>query len=686
MKKKIVLVGIVAAALAASQIILGAQKQRDVELQLKAAMNTELVDGNLKSAIEQYKKVAKSGIRPLAAQALLHMAECYQKLGDADARKTYEQVLRDYSDQPEVVSVARARLGAPASGAGIAYRRIWGTAPESGWSLSSISPDGRLVAYIDWVTGHFGVHEFATGRDRRLTQSGFPNWVEDASISRDSRSVAYNLFNDLTNRYELHVTSVEGTSDSRLLFKADDVDWIMPYDWSPDGNWIAVQLSRSNRAAQMGLVSANDGSLRVLRSADWLGASRLFFSPDGKYVGYDLPVLENPQQRDVFVLAVAGDRQTPAATGPTDERMVGWSLDGKHLLFSSNRSGATGLWAVAVAEGQPRGEPELVKSDIGSSLGITASGSLYSVVTAGDRDVRIASVDLSTGKLLTGPVKPIPSFVGTNSDPAWSPDGKKLAYRSDRGRLGSAFINSDVLGILSLETGRAHELNPKLGYFQNIRWLPDGSLVVNGRDLNGNRRNYRVDPETGEISPFAGNGQGPSGKTYFRKDLGADGGAVMERTVATGNERELFRRKGLDNRFFLSPDRRFIAATTTRPDDGTSGKPWTVTVLLANVEGGELREIKVQQPSTRIRPVITWMADSRALALSSMLGEESKQVELQLVPIDGSRPRKIDVGATDFGNDLVFSPDGSRVAYTSGKSSSEVWVLENFLGGLKAGK
>ena len=48
---------------------------------------------------------------PLAAQALVQMAECYQKLGDAESRKIYEQPVRDYIYQNESVAVARARLG-----------------------------------------------------------------------------------------------------------------------------------------------------------------------------------------------------------------------------------------------------------------------------------------------------------------------------------------------------------------------------------------------------------------------------------------------------------------------------------------------------------------------------------------------------------------------------------------------
>src|SRR5690348_17111567 len=88
-----------AVAVAASLAAAHAQGAQDAERLLKVAMNTELVDGNLKAAIDQYQKVVQSGNRRLAAQALLHIAECYQKLGDAQTRTIYERVVKEYPEQ-----------------------------------------------------------------------------------------------------------------------------------------------------------------------------------------------------------------------------------------------------------------------------------------------------------------------------------------------------------------------------------------------------------------------------------------------------------------------------------------------------------------------------------------------------------------------------------------------------------
>src|SRR2546428_7593224 len=77
-----------------------AQQKKQQEIDLQAAIRKETVDGDLKGAIKQYgaivAKYAKD--RAVTAMALVHMGECYQKMGDSEARKIYEQVLREYGD------------------------------------------------------------------------------------------------------------------------------------------------------------------------------------------------------------------------------------------------------------------------------------------------------------------------------------------------------------------------------------------------------------------------------------------------------------------------------------------------------------------------------------------------------------------------------------------------------------
>src|SRR5512139_3644661 len=80
-----------------------AQTERSAEVQLKAAMHKEQVEGDLKAAIKLYQRIVEESAanRAVAAKALLQMGQCYEKLGQADARKAYQQLLSRYADQKE---------------------------------------------------------------------------------------------------------------------------------------------------------------------------------------------------------------------------------------------------------------------------------------------------------------------------------------------------------------------------------------------------------------------------------------------------------------------------------------------------------------------------------------------------------------------------------------------------------
>jgi hypothetical protein len=144
----------VAAVLAISQL-LPAQTSGAARTLLQTAVKTEVVDGNLKAAIQQYtaivNKYAKSD-HGVAAQALLHLADCYRKSGDADAQKVYERIVKEFADQPEAVAAARVHLdGSPATAA--ATRRVWTAPAGASIGYNSASADGRQITYIVYAGG-----------------------------------------------------------------------------------------------------------------------------------------------------------------------------------------------------------------------------------------------------------------------------------------------------------------------------------------------------------------------------------------------------------------------------------------------------------------------------------------------------------------------------------------------------
>jgi Tol biopolymer transport system component len=644
--------------------------------------------------------------RKTAAEALVRMGQCYEKLGDSESRKAYERVLREYGDQKEAAGLARARLGKSAGAVRQTGTLVWRDAKGDG--EGRVSPDGRYLSYTDWDSGDLALHEIATGIDRRLTDTkqkkGHVNvFAEGSAISRDGKQVAYNWFDSSNTKAELRLASLIGDPNPRRLYDNPDITWFTPCDWSPDGKWVAVEVQRRDLTKLIGLVSVHDGSLRTLKSVDWRGAGRMFFSPDGKYLGYDRPESDTSRERDVFVLAIDGSREVPAVVHRGQDIMMGWSPDGNRLLFASDRTGSMDLWALPIADGKPRGAPELIKADIGraESMGLTRSGALYYVISTGvgqRSNIQVASFDFDAGKLISSPTDVTQEYLESNTSPSWSPDGKYLAYLSERGRTGSA---NTVLVIRSAETSEVvRELRVKLSNLYSYLWAPDGrSLLLQGRDFKGRWGTYRMDVQTGDLSPFIFHERrdllyptwSPDGKSlYFSRQIsGGKEFALIQRDLASGHERELIRRVFVvANR--VSPDGRYLAASSVDPSTNSRTK------LLIPTAGGEPREI--MRVSAGVEPEALanygkgigligtqWAPDSRSFLTTMRFNDEKHSDEVWRVPLDGSAPIKLDLGGV-IGFQL--HPDGRRIAFAVAERGpprkQEVWVLANFLPALTA--
>ena len=86
------------------------QQPADAQVLFQAAMNVEVVEGNLERAIALYQQIIdQAGVnRALAARALVRLGDCYQKLRRQEAQSVYQRVIREYADQTEAVQTAQA--------------------------------------------------------------------------------------------------------------------------------------------------------------------------------------------------------------------------------------------------------------------------------------------------------------------------------------------------------------------------------------------------------------------------------------------------------------------------------------------------------------------------------------------------------------------------------------------------
>ena len=151
--KLVLLTGLLCAALSAGYLASQA-KDNQAEVALQAAIKIETVDGDLRGAIEQYKKIAAmpGAGRATVATALLRMGQCHEKLGEAqtkEARAAYERLVREFGDQAGIVAQARARLtalGAPGIAGGLVTRRIL---PDASGVSGVLTADGKYISHID---------------------------------------------------------------------------------------------------------------------------------------------------------------------------------------------------------------------------------------------------------------------------------------------------------------------------------------------------------------------------------------------------------------------------------------------------------------------------------------------------------------------------------------------------------
>jgi Tol biopolymer transport system component len=373
--------------------------------------------------------------------------------------------------------------------------------------------------------------------------------------------------------------------------------------------------------------------------------------------------------------------------------MVGWSPDGTRLLFKSDRSGSTDLWALEFAGGKPRGSPELIKRDLrGFTLGMTASGSLYTQVFPGAQsDIQVASFDFAKGQFLSMPTPVVDTFVGTNGAPSWSPDGKYLAYVS---RRQPCCEGDPVIGIRTIETGRVRELSARLARLRafSVAWLPDGvSFMATGRDFKGHGGIHKIDGQTGQVSlivsarsyaVFSSPVLSPDGKTLYyglRIDLsGATEYVLMKRDLASATETELLRRPVLGT-VSLSPDGLYLATASGDPSTKSN------TFLIIPTAGGEPKEVMRRAPPQQ-PGLFVWGPDSQSLLIR--IGSGGDKLELWRAFVDGTPAVKLDTMVDRALGFVRLHPDGRQIAFEvrTPTKPTEIWVTENFLSARKGTK
>ena len=712
--------------------------QTSAEAALKAAIELETVHGNVAAAMEAYKKLASDPNRAVAAEALLHLGSLQERSGQREATETYSRIVKEFPQQTDAVAQARARLDAlarPAPGSGPTESSVWTPPGDIGRGVSSVSSDGRYLAFVDSNSQEVFVRDLRTGQNRQLTSLARvrrdPSQSEKDSyfavgpcvFSKDGTRLATIWWNGAAVRHEIVVVDVAGTAPPLRLPAGGT-----PQDWTSDGQWL---LGHERAAApndvsrRIALISLTGAPMRLLAAElSWTGAQGMKLSPDDKFVAFDRAE-PNRSTGDVFVIPVDGGPEVRVVNWQADDRLLDWSPDGRQILFLSDRAGTFGIWAVDFL-GDRAGEPQPVKLDTGTfePLGLTQNGSLYYVRRSSRplAELRIEPIDLATGR--QDQLQPVTLSHATFNSIAWSPDGTELSYFVSMPREGRNL----VIAVHTVTTGQVRYLRPPLvdSQLTMMRWSPDGRwLALRSVDPDGRAGLYRIDARTAETvlitdrEPITSLAWSSDSKTvHFSWNLRGGGKfGFSAKHIETDVEQDLLT-AATRMRTGLSPDGRVLyysRATERQGEEEIVSRDLTTgtdRVLLPAGRYGPAGPLLIS-PNGRLLVVerrgdsstpnalyvvsqsgeppreiaqnatfLEWSPDSTAVLVRRLAGETSRSAGDWWIPLDDRSAQQLVPGLGPF-RLLSASPNGKHIAILNAQNAAqqqpEIRVLENFL-------
>jgi Tol biopolymer transport system component len=330
--------------------------------------------------------------------------------------------------------------------------------------------------------------------------------------------------------------------------------------------------------------------------------------------------------------------------------------------------GALGLWTVPMSNGKPHGDARPIKADLPAwGMGLTRTGTLVYGVQTGAIKVFTATVDFSTGKLVAPPKEVGETYVTSHRGPAWSADGKWLAFIS-QGR-------PTTLGVFSLENSRLATAIPELSEFAQLRPLSGQSLICNCTDLKGRHGVFRLDLPTAAATPLLIDepdqysffpAPSPDGKLLvFSRAVGKGPASIMVRQLSDGKERELVA-EALQPA--VSPDGRLVAYIKAN------------TLSVIPIDGGTPRALA---PANGGLSLTEWTPDGKMIVTSQVSGQRTVAVA---VPLNGAPPIQLDLPPDWRPMMFRIHPNGREITFAAGQSRDEVWTLENFLPAVKTAR
>jgi Tol biopolymer transport system component/DNA-binding winged helix-turn-helix (wHTH) protein len=360
----------------------------------------------------------------------------------------------------------------------------------------AFSPDGTQVAFM-WNGGEgdqYDVYVKLIGDSAapvRITRSpgafaGWPVW------SPDGHRIAFIRCSD--TRGAIFVVQAIGGQDRKI---AEPRFCPGIVDWSPDGRLLVFEDRDSAKEPNgIFLASVETGQQRRLTTPAKLEQdAEPKFSPDGKTVAFVR--VHHVIVGDIFLVPVeGGEPKRLTSMNSSEVPGLAWTTDGSEIIFSatSREMGNKSLWRVKVHGGMPEKVAELGGVNA-EEPAVSRQGHRLAYRTF-TMNYNIWQIPLtnSNGRP-SAPVKFI-SSTRYQDVPQYSPNGKKIAFASDRSGSSQIWVcDSDASNLVQLTVIDASNNGTP-------RWSPDGRTIVFDSTASGNLGLYTISADGGSPLPL----------------------------------------------------------------------------------------------------------------------------------------------------------------------------------------